>query len=497
MASYSAYPQPVGGDTQIFNVGTQTYQYVRVYATVLTNADKGDPSFKFRLNELQVFNDAEGVPSQPTPPTGTATTYTASTGFSGTQGNNQWSYDVLSTLDGSPNCTDEQWNPLTYVSGSGWWRYGSTYAIIAQSTQSPDAATAVDSQIATACTDPTNPTTLMPLGLDTARVWRAPAAGSVHITGTVKKSDLTGGDGVLARIQINRTTIWPTGGASGSGSAVTYSTSSPFTMTDTNQSWTTSQWVGALITAGANVSVPVTASTSTSITVASWPNGTPVAGSSYTIVPTWQAIAYNDGTGYSIDQYAEVQPGDRIYFIVNMHQNASYDTTSWDPTVDYKPVSATYVASTGFSSTQGTNQWSYQYYNGSTYTNMTWNAGAGYWYDPSTYSIVAKDWMHTDANLDPVRLWTAPSNGVVTITGQVKKGDVGGGDGVTAKIMKNGTQIWPSGPNSQKVAFDDPYGYSTNVTVAVSSGDKIQFLLDYGANATYDTTMWDPTVVLH
>jgi hypothetical protein len=231
--------------------------------------------------------------------------------------------------------------------------------------------------------------------------------------------------------------------------------------------------------------------------VASWPNGTPPAGSSYSIVSTWQAIAYNDATGYAIDVYAEVQPGDRIFFIVNMHQNNLFDTTSWDPTVDFKPVSAAYTASTGFTSTQGTNQWSYQYYNGSTFTNMTWNSGSGWWNASGTYSIIGKDWQSPDASKDSVRVWTAPSSGVATAQGWVKKGDIQGGNGVKVKVLKNGTQIWPVGTNPQTVAYNDPFGYLVQVTVPVSVGDQLQFLVSQIGNPNYDTTVWDPKVILH
>ena len=88
------------------------------------------------------------------------------------------------------------------------------------------------------------------------------------------------------------------------------------------------------------------------------------------------------------------------------------------------PMPGSYQASTGFSSTQGANNWSYQYWNGSTYINMTWNSTNTYWEKSGTYSLVSNSGQHPDASEDSVRKFTAPTAGAVTITGTVKKGDI-------------------------------------------------------------------------
>lgn len=401
ISSYMGYTQPSAGETQTFGVGSQSYRYVRLSWSRLSNTGEAQAPFSIRLAEFQVFNDTQGDPPTPTPPSASSTTYLASTGFSGTQGTNLWYYMYLSPLD--PNGTWAQWVPMTYNVGGGKWEKAGTYAAITSNTQHPDYSGGVV--------------------IDSARTWRAPADGVVHITGTVRKQDTTGGNGVRARIMLNRTKIWPTSA-------------------------------------------------------------------------DWQTIAYNDSTGYSIDIYQQVRAADRLLFIVNADGNVSYDNTSWDPSVDYKIVSSTYSSYTGYSSTQGANQWSYQYYNGSTYTNLTWDSPSSTWIRSGTYTIVGKDRQHPDANSDSVRVWTAPSAGTVSVSGWAKKGDIRGGDGTRIRVLKNGTQVWPvSGWTS--IGATDAYGVPSNFSTTVASGDKLYFSVNYNADATYDTTIWPVSVTLH
>lgn len=92
--------------------------------------------------------------------------------------------------------------------------------------------------------------------------WTAPRAGTVTITGTAKKFDTSGGDGVNVSIWHNDTNFWPGAGA-------------------------------------------------------------------------WQAIAYNDSTGYSVDQTLTVAAGDVISFRLDEGGNISSDSTAWSPRITY------------------------------------------------------------------------------------------------------------------------------------------------------------------
>jgi hypothetical protein len=392
IASYSGYPQPAGA-TQVFSLGSQSYRYVELNVNSVSGSTATSNSFGLQLMEMEVYNDSQGGPPAPNVPVAAAASYQASTGFSSTQGQNQWFYEFEAPNETG---TGDHKSPMTYDSANSRWLKSGSYSIITSNTQSPDS------------------------GKDSSRVWRAPAAGAIHITGTVKKADTSGGDGVNVKVKRNFTTIWPSSGG-------------------------------------------------------------------------WQFIAYNNSTGYAVDVYTKVNAGDRIYFTVNMNGTNSYDTTSWDPRIDFSPVQSTYTASVGFSSTNQANQWAYQYFDGTNYTNMTWDSTSGCWVRSGTYTKICKNLQHPDTNSDSVRIWIAPAAGIASVTGQVKKGDVTGGDGTLVQIRKGpGTLEW--GPNH--LAYNDAIGFASEVSVPVVAGDMLLFVVDYDANNSYDTTIWDPTVTL-
>jgi len=312
-----------------------------------------------------------------------STSHQASRGFSSTQGANHWSYQYW---NGSA------YTNMTWDSANGWWSKSGTYSLVHGSGQHPDT------------------------GADAVRKFTAPSAGNIKITGTVKKYDTAGGDGVRVKIMKNGTQIWPASG--------------------------------------------------------------------------WQSIAYNDATGYNVNISTSVAANDAIYFITNMNGTNSNDSTIWDPIVTY---GASYQASVDFSKTQGMDNWSYQYWNGSAYTNMTWDSANGWWSKSGTYSIVHGNGQHPDIGADSVRKFTAPSAGTIKITGTVRKGDITGGDGVRVKILKNGTQIWPAS-GWQSIAYNNATGYSVNVTTSVAANDAIYFIVNNNSTILYDLTMWDPII---
>src|SRR4029453_13958085 len=94
--------------------------------------------------------------------------------------------------------------------------------------------------------------------------------------------------------------------------------------------------------------------------------------------------------GFAVNLTRTVPTGDVIYFRLNDRNSSNYDGTSWNPTVTFVPApTTTYKASQGFSGTQGQNQWYYQQWNGSAYTNLFgfdatnqrwYGAGGGYPY---------------------------------------------------------------------------------------------------------------------
>lgn len=203
----------------------------------------------------------------------------------------------------------------------------------------------------------------------------------------------------------------------------------------------------------------------------------------------WTAIGPANTAGVSHELSLTVAAGDRIRFVVNSGATKAFDTVHWDPLVQYDA----WTARSGFSSTQGANQWSYYQAYGGTYTPMTWDAANSRWAGSSTYALMGADWQHPDAT-DAMRYWTAPRSGTVRITGVVaKQGPTFAGDGVNFKIMKNGVPLLPTS-GLIGVAYNNAAGVPHDVTINVAAGDKIQFLVNrHGTNAG-DTTLWNPVI---
>lgn len=102
------------------------------------------------------------------------TIWQASTGFSDISGNSQWDYLMLN--GSTPAAT-------TWDSANSWWGGDADYGQISSTLQ-------------------------LPTNYDSARTWTSPVNGTIRITGNVHKFNTGGGDGVVASIRKNGTTIW-------------------------------------------------------------------------------------------------------------------------------------------------------------------------------------------------------------------------------------------------------------------------------------------------
>jgi hypothetical protein len=156
-------------------------------------------------------------------------------------------------------------------------------------------------------------------------------------------------------------------------------------------------------------------------------------------------------------------------------------------------------AAADFSGTQGVNGWSYQSFNGSTYSDLVYNSAAKKWTPPgqSVPEITQFDQHPDSSTADWVaRAWTAPSTGTVSLRGRILKSDnAGGGNGILARITKNGSQIWPA-TGTQTVAAGDEYtgvGYALD-NVAVTAGDVIRFETNENGESSFDKASWTPSV---
>ncbi|MBB6672251.1 hypothetical protein [Cohnella nanjingensis] len=115
--------------------------------------------------------------------------YHAANDFAGTQGENQWKYQYKNA---------GVWTDLTYDANNRWWYQNSTYPWLQRVEKFE-----MHPGNCSAC--------------DVARVWVAPASGTVSIRGRVFKWDTGGGDGITARINkvsgASTTQLWPASGA--------------------------------------------------------------------------------------------------------------------------------------------------------------------------------------------------------------------------------------------------------------------------------------------
>ena len=171
---------------------------------------------------------------------------------------------------------------------------------------------------------------------------------------------------------------------------------------------------------------------------------------------------------------------------------------------DERPVyhanARVYSAQSDFSAVQGLNNWSYMRQGdlniGLSYfwSPMTYNTQMLAWGRSGMYSYVGSDWMHPDDNYQTARIWKAPADGMVHITGRIFKRDISGGDGVRVKILRNREHIWPANSEWQTIAFNDLTGVYTDIYLRVSANEKIFFVIDAIDNAQYDSTYWSPTI---
>ncbi|MFA5794468.1 MAG: fibronectin type III domain-containing protein [Candidatus Brocadiia bacterium] len=149
-----------------------------------------------------------------------------------------------------------------------------------------------------------------------------------------------------------------------------------------------------------------------------------------------------------------------------------------------------YQASTGFTSTQGANNWYYQEWTGGFYQDMNWDPANNRWQGSYVYNLLWSSACHPDT-YEPARKWMSPANYGLTITGNVQKSNLGGGDGITASIYNNTNPLW-----SQAVVFNDNVGYNYVLNTVVSSGDAVYFRVNQNANNSYDSTTFNPVVRL-
>ncbi len=114
--------------------------------------------------------------------------------------------------------------------------------------------------------------------------------------------------------------------------------------------------------------------------------------------------------------------------------------------------------------------------------------GSTYWTGGETWARVGKDWMHPGNKYDVARVFVAPADGPVTVSGTVKKMHLDG-DGVRVSVWHNEDKVW-----SAELAGKDGAGQDVKLTLQFKKGDRLRFVINRRGNHTCDTTGWNPVV---
>ncbi|MFW6171997.1 MAG: TolB family protein, partial [Planctomycetota bacterium] len=115
--------------------------------------------------------------------------------------------------------------------------------------------------------------------------------------------------------------------------------------------------------------------------------------------------------------------------------------------------------------------------------------GSTYWTGPD-WTRVGGTWQHPGKDTSTVRTFLVPEDGRVTVSGRVRKADVAPRtDGVRAAIRHGVETLWEA-----EIDGGDASGVEHDVTLRVSKGDAIRFVVGKRKAITCDTTHWDPVI---
>jgi hypothetical protein len=188
--------------------------------------------------------------------------------------------------------------------------------------------------------------------------------------------------------------------------------------------------------------------------------------------------------------------------------DANFEVAAVDGDGNHSPVVAaqktagnlpTYEALGDFSPTQSTNQWTYEEdIGGGLYKNLVWDKEGyeGRWAG-SGLGRIGRIWMQPSAQYDLSRTFVAPSTGLVSTSGVIRK-DPGAENRASCfvRILLNSRQVWPAeGWAEVSPMYENPTAYEIT-NLRVSAGDKIRFMVKHNRENRPDPIVWDPTIVI-
>jgi tetratricopeptide (TPR) repeat protein/predicted Ser/Thr protein kinase len=151
-----------------------------------------------------------------------------------------------------------------------------------------------------------------------------------------------------------------------------------------------------------------------------------------------------------------------------------------------------------YSGTQGYKNWYYLELIGTSWQQMPWDSGDGYYehgYIPDIGSVegryiqIRQYLMHPGPDIPVARKWVSPVPREIRIKATVRKDDTGGGDGVGVRIMHNSQQLW-----STYLHYRDSVGKTFTEDRKVQQGDEIYFIVDIGGSPLHDQTYFDASI---
>ena len=147
----------------------------------------------------------------------------------------------------------------------------------------------------------------------------------------------------------------------------------------------------------------------------------------------------------------------------------------------------------GFSSEQGKNNWYYRYATRKSTVDMTYDAANSRWNGGGTYCLISADSMHPDAT-DAALVFKAPKEGRVTCSYRFSVISEQS-DGVILYVRLNGETVEMGTQMNGGLLITHGTPAEGEITLTVSEGDEIAFIINRNATTTYDATSVSISVV--
>jgi hypothetical protein len=157
-----------------------------------------------------------------------------------------------------------------------------------------------------------------------------------------------------------------------------------------------------------------------------------------------------------------------------------------------------YEALGDFSPTQSGNQWAYEEaLEDGSYRELIWDNGGyeGRW-TGSGLGRIGRIWMQPSARYDLSRTFIAPTAGLVSTSGTIRKDPSAENQAsCSVRILLNSRQVWPAeGWAEVSPGYDSLSAYEIK-SLQVSPGDKLRFIVKHNGENRADPIVWDPSVV--